>query len=106
MAHVTLPITSRTSADDNDFADVYGNDAAIVTQVNGNLENVNIKAGAAIAYSKLALTGSIVAGDIGANAVTTAKILDEAVTGAKLAQDVVGVYRTIATASGGIGTDE
>lgn len=30
---ITLPITSRTSSDDNDFADVYGNDAQLVTEI-------------------------------------------------------------------------
>ena len=54
MAEVNLPITSRSSSDDNDFADVYSNDAAIIAQVNGNLDNTNISASAGIAHSKLA----------------------------------------------------
>jgi hypothetical protein len=47
--------------------------------------NADISPAAAIAYSKLALTNSIVAGDITSSAVTTAKINDGAVTTAKIA---------------------
>lgn len=50
----------------------------------GTIVNADINASAAIAYSKLALSNSIVAGDITSNAVTTAKILDANVTNAKL----------------------
>lgn len=30
---ISLPITSRTSSDDNDFADVYANDSQLVTEI-------------------------------------------------------------------------
>jgi hypothetical protein len=36
----------------------------LATEFNGNIENANIKAGAAIAYAKLNLTGQIVNGDL------------------------------------------
>lgn len=52
--------------------------------VRGGLVNADIDAAAAIAYSKLDLDDSIVAGDLTADAVTTAKIDDDAVTTAKI----------------------
>lgn len=119
MATVTLPITSRTSSDDNDFADVVGNDQAITTQVNGNLDNSNIASGAAIAYSKLdslatgqaligngttptatTLTGDVTVGATGVMTIGAAKV-----TGAMLAADVVGVYRTILSGGGNFPSD-
>lgn len=51
---------------------------------NGAIVNEDINASAAIAYSKLSLSNSIVAGDLTSNAVTTAKITDANVTNAKL----------------------
>jgi hypothetical protein len=39
--------------------------ANLLTEFNGNINNANIKAGAAIAYSKLNLATSIVKGDLG-----------------------------------------
>lgn len=59
------------------------------TILNGGIVSENISASAAIPYSKLTLTNSIVAGDITSNAVTTAKILDANVTNAKLASGAV-----------------
>jgi hypothetical protein len=56
--------------------------------VRGGLVNADIDAAAAIVYSKLDLDDSIVAGDLTADAVTTAKILDANVTLAKLAAAV------------------
>jgi hypothetical protein len=122
MAHVNLPKTSQTGA--NEWADVEDNDQAIVDEVIGGLDNTNIDASAAIAYSKLASmsTGAVLLGNagtptattltnltlgatgavtgitasaLGSDSVTTAKILNENVTGAKLADDIVGVYRTL-----------
>ena len=61
----------------------------IYNELNGNITNPNISSTAAIAYAKLDLTGSIVAGDLAANAVTTPKILDGAVTTPKLADEAV-----------------
>lgn len=63
MALATLPVTSRTSTQPNRFSDCYANDAALADQVNGNLDATNLAS----------------------NAVTTAKILDGAVTNAKIA---------------------
>jgi len=54
MARVNLPIKSRGPGDPNDFADVYNNDAAIILEVNGNLDDSNIAAAAGIVGSKLA----------------------------------------------------
>ena len=54
--------------------------------VRGGLVDADIDAAAAIVYSKLDLDDSIVAGDLTADAVTTAKILDANVTPAKLSQ--------------------
>lgn len=56
-------------------------DSAKVTSI----VNDDVSASAAIAYGKLNLSNSIVAGDIASNAITTAKILDANVTLAKLA---------------------
>ena len=52
--------------------------------VRGGLVDADIDAAAAIAYGKLDLDDSIVAGDLTADAVTTAKIEDDAVTTAKI----------------------
>ena len=56
--------------------------------VDGTIVNADINASAAIAYSKLNLGTSIAASDLAANAVTTAKILDNNVTVAKLSLDI------------------
>lgn len=55
-----------------------------LTEIYSNITNANVASGAAIAYSKLALTNSIVTADLTANAVTTAKITDANITAAKL----------------------
>ena len=106
MTQITLPKQNQTGA--NEWADVQDNDEAIVSVVNGNLDNNNIAANAAISYSKLASipTGSILLGNggtptataisgdatIGASgtltvepsAITTSKINDSAITTAKI----------------------
>ena len=56
--------------------------------VDGTIVNADINASAAIAYSKLSLGTSIAASDLAADAVTTAKILDNNVTVAKLSLDI------------------
>lgn len=53
MGNVTLPLGAANSGT-NDWADVHNEDQAIVDVVNGNIENVNIKAAAGIVDSKLA----------------------------------------------------
>lgn len=111
MTQITLPKQNQTGA--NEWADVQDNDEAIVSVVNGNLDNNNIAANAAISYSKLASipTGSILLGNggtptatalggdatisstgslsissvTGANAIVTSNITNDAVTAAKLA---------------------
>jgi hypothetical protein len=82
---ITLPFLTRSDTDDNLFSNVKDNDQAIVDYVNGNIVNADINASAAIAYSKLALTNAILAGDLTSNSVTTAKIADSNVTTAKIA---------------------
>ena len=57
--------------------------------VRGGLVDADVDAAAAIVYSKLDLDDSIVAGDLTADAVTTAKIEDDAVTTAKIDDDAV-----------------
>ena len=57
----------------------------IVTEVNGNLDDTNIKAFAVIAGSKIA-DGSIQTEKLTDNSVTTAKLVDDAVTVAKMAE--------------------
>jgi len=68
----------------------------------GGITNTEINSSAAIAYSKLALSNSIVAGDITSNAVTTAKINAAAVDKTKLASDVFDQV-TITGAAGSSG---
>jgi hypothetical protein len=70
-------------------SEVNANEDTLYTLVNGNIENANIKAAAAIAYSKLNLTGAILAADLATDAVETAKIKDANVTTAKIADDAV-----------------
>ncbi|MBI3258562.1 MAG: hypothetical protein HYZ54_03640 [Ignavibacteriae bacterium] len=50
----------------------------------GTIVNADVSPTAAIAYSKLALSNSIVSGDLTTNAVTTGAITDSAVTGSKI----------------------
>lgn len=70
-------------------------DADATGNVLTNVENDNIKAAAGIAYSKLNLSNSIVAGDITSNAITTAKILDANVTLDKLASNSVNSAKIV-----------
>jgi len=55
-----------------------------VTIDDGSITNAKINASAAIAYSKLALTNSILNGDITTSAITTSKVADGTVTSAKI----------------------
>ena len=79
-------ITSAQLADGSvvavDLADGAVTSAKIL---DGTIVNGDINASAAVAYSKLNLSNSIVAGDITSNAVTNAKLASTAVTPAKLA---------------------
>lgn len=74
---VTLP-TDGTTADVTDYNTPI---TTVVNEINGNLDNTNIKTGAAIATSKLADDAGITAAKIAADAVTAEKI-DWASTGA------------------------
>lgn len=63
----------------------------LVTEFNGNIENANIKAGAAIAYSKLNLTGTITNTDISTTAdIAASKLL------------LSGIAQTVSYASNGV----
>lgn len=52
MGTVTLPKLNQTGG--NEWADVEDNDRALRDEINGNLDNTNLKSSAAIAHSKLA----------------------------------------------------
>lgn len=52
MGTVTLPNLNQTGT--NEWEDVEGNDRALRDEINGNLDNTNLKAAAAVALSKLA----------------------------------------------------
>jgi len=61
MAYINLPnnITTGNLRDGEDYSKgsyVYANDKAIVDEINGNLDNVNIKTGANIAVAKISGT--------------------------------------------------
>lgn len=72
MANISVSLPSDGStADVSDYNTPVN---TIVNEINGNLDNTNIKSGAAIATSKLADDAGI----------TTAKIADDAVTAAKV----------------------
>ena len=100
MALVTLtyPLTDNTTAFGSQ---VRANDDAIVAQVNGGLEDINIKTGAAISGLKLSnVAGSRVPTDrIEDVNVTTAKLADGAVTNAKLG--ALAVTKDKLTTAGG-----
>jgi hypothetical protein len=57
--------------------------------VNGNLDNANIATNASIAYSKLALGGSIKGSDLAPGAVGTTLLADNSVTSAKIADGTI-----------------
>lgn len=74
-AEVAAGATNVLASDvDGDFSQIYT-----------NIDNTNVATGAGIAYSKLALTNSILAADLTANSVTTTKIADLNVTTTKIA---------------------
>jgi hypothetical protein len=78
MGTVNLPITSRSSAHDQLFSDVYANDLALVTEINGNLD----------------------ASNLASNAVGTSELADGSVTAAKLSgigADAQAGYAAVAT---------
>lgn len=91
MATISVSLPSDgTAADVSDYNTPI---TTIVNEVNGNLDNANIKSGAAIATSKLADDAGI----------TTAKIADGAVTPAKLGTHIKGGTISI-TATGSLAT--
>jgi len=57
--------------------------------LDGTITNTDINAAAAIAYSKLALTNSLVNTDYTANSITTSKIVDGTVTSAKIFDNTI-----------------
>jgi hypothetical protein len=64
---VSLPSFGTDPATVN-AANLDGKVDPLATEFNGNIENANIKAGAAIAYAKLNLTGGILNADVNASA--------------------------------------
>lgn len=67
MGLISIP---KTFSDNENplYTDVNSNWSTIYNEFNGNIENVNIKSNAAIAYSKLNLTGSVLNADINSSA--------------------------------------
>jgi hypothetical protein len=89
MGNITLPnaLTDGTTAFGSQ---VRANDDAIVAQVNGNIEDVNIKASAAINGSKLS--------NVAGSRIPTDRIEDDAVTADKLRDDAtVDANRAVTT---------
>lgn len=98
MGTVTLPKLSQTGT--NEWADVEDNDKALRDEINGNIENINIDAAAAIAHSKLAniTAGRVLMGN--ASNVPTATALSGDVTVnssgvTALAADTVGATELV-----------
>jgi hypothetical protein len=67
MANISLPNTI-SNGQEADAVPVMANFNAIVNDYNGNIDNTNVASAAAIAYSKLNLTTSILNSDINASA--------------------------------------
>jgi len=80
----TIAVSLPSDGETIDVADYNTPVTTIVTEINGNLDNANIKTGAAIATSKLADDAGITTAKIADSNVTTAKLADSAVTGAKI----------------------
>lgn len=92
MATISVSLPSDgTAADVSDYNTPI---TTIVNEINGNLDNANIKSGAAIATSKLADDAGI----------TTAKIADGAVTNAKLGTDAIAITLGTVTSTGDLST--
>lgn len=70
--NVSLPSDGTTA----DVADYNTPVNTIVNDYNGNIDNSNLAAGAAIATSKLATDGGITAGMLGSGVVSNAKVAD------------------------------
>jgi hypothetical protein len=115
----SLPNTSKTNTDANDFQDVYDNDDRIVQEINGSLSNANISSTAQIAHSKLAdagtagqllvanasgvITATTVSGDATVGGTGALTIANDAVTQAKIADNAVGLDQM---ANSAVGTAE
>jgi hypothetical protein len=98
---LTGDVTASAASGSQSKATTIASGAVTGTKIaSDTITNSNINSAAAIAYSKLALSNSIVAGDITSDAVTTAKILNANVTLAKLASDSVDENKLKSTALG------
>jgi len=102
MTDITDPGTiSNGDTPDWDLVQAYFDAIYDVINSPGQIDNSNIKAAAAIAYSKLALTGSIATADLAANAVTPAKratpTTGSATNASLVSQGIPSTYITVAT---------
>lgn len=88
----TISVSLPSDGDTIDVADYNTPVTTIVNAINGNLDNDNIAAAAAIAGTKLA-DSAISTAKVADSAITTAKIADTNVTSEKL-KATVGFYAT------------
>lgn len=96
---VTLAKISATGTKDNTTY-LRGDgawDTPIATVADDSVTNIKVSPSAAIAYSKLALSNSILNSDLTANSVTTSKVANGTVTTAKLADGAVTSGKISAT---------
>lgn len=68
--------------------------------LDGTIQNADVSATAAIAYSKLSLTNAISNTDIVANAITTSKVADGTITTSKMADSAVSGLKILTGAVG------
>lgn len=91
MATITRPNdytaggTISDSALDDDLNTIY-------TDYNGGITNVNIASAAAIAYSKLTLTGSILNADLAGSQIQNVKLKSYATISASIATSTPGTF--------------
>jgi hypothetical protein len=101
MGIVSLPSFGTDPATVN-AANLDGKVDPLATEFNGNIENSNIKAGAAIAYAKLNLTGGILNTDINASADIADSKLDTISTAGKVTGAAITGLANVPSGAGAI----